>query len=137
MTKAVIDTNVLVSGLLNEHGAEAAVLFTVAENKLMWCVSSAILAEYEAVLRRPKFSDIPERHITALLELAAAAHVFAPLQSLKVSPHEPDNRFIECAEAAQADFLITGNKRHFPSRWKSAKIVTARELFEQASLSAP
>ena len=58
MTKVVIDTSVLVSALLTEHGAEAAVLDGVLDGKLIWCVSGAILAEYEATLHRPKFGAL-------------------------------------------------------------------------------
>jgi putative PIN family toxin of toxin-antitoxin system len=100
--RVVIDTNVLVSALLNEHGAEASVVFAVADQKLLWCVSPAILAEYEAVLRRPKFSKIPAGYITALLILARQAQVFTPSVRLKISPHAADNRFYECASAANA-----------------------------------
>jgi uncharacterized protein len=38
------------------------------------------------------------------------------------------NRFLECAEAASADCLFTGNKRNFPKRWKTTVVVNAREL---------
>jgi predicted nucleic acid-binding protein len=41
---------------------------------------------------------------------------------------EPDNRFLECAEAAGAEFLVTGNKRHFPQRWKTTRVANAREV---------
>ena len=41
-----------------------------------------------------------------------------------------DNIFLECAEAGQADYLVTGNKRYFPERWKKTKVVSARELIE-------
>jgi predicted nucleic acid-binding protein len=64
MIRVVVDTNVLVSALLKENGAEAAVLFDVAEKTLRWCVSPRILAEYESVLRRPKFSHVSETYIT-------------------------------------------------------------------------
>jgi predicted nucleic acid-binding protein len=41
-----------------------------------------------------------------------------------------DNKFLECAEAANADYLVTGNKRHFPRAWKVTRVVNARELIE-------
>jgi putative PIN family toxin of toxin-antitoxin system len=56
----VLDTNVLISALLTRSGAESAVLFAVANQSLVWCVSRPVLVEYEAVLRRPKFSGISE-----------------------------------------------------------------------------
>jgi predicted nucleic acid-binding protein len=51
-----------------------------------------------------------------------------PVETLTVSRDEPDNRFLECAEAAKADFLITGNLRHFPKEWKGTRVVTARQF---------
>jgi len=41
-----------------------------------------------------------------------------------------DNIFLECAQAGEADYLVTGNKRHFPDRWKKTKVIGARELIE-------
>ncbi len=38
------------------------------------------------------------------------------------------NRFLECAEAAQADFLVTGNIRHFPKHYKTTTVVKTREF---------
>jgi predicted nucleic acid-binding protein len=56
--------------------------------------------------------------------------MIAPATTLAVSPDETDNRFLECAEAAGVDFLVTGNRRHFPNVWKTTRIVCARELVE-------
>ena len=47
---------------------------------------------------------------------------------LTVSSDDSDNRFLECADAASADFLITGNRRHFPDNHGITKILTAREF---------
>ena len=126
--KVVIDTNVLVSALLNAHGAEAAVIFAVSDGRLTWCVSPAILAEYAAVLHRPKFSRIPEVLKAALLGLAGQAQVAHPTLTLKSSPHDEDNRFYECAHAAHAACLVTGNRKHFPKDLPPTKIVDARQL---------
>lgn len=136
MPKIVVDTNVLVSALLTTRGAEAAVLDCIADHKADWCVSPTVLAEYEEVLRRPKFSRIPREYIDALLVLAARANLVIPKITLTVSPHEPDNRFLECAEAANADYLVTGNTRHFPAMHGQTRIVTAHRflhlIWEQA-----
>lgn len=98
MTKVVLDTNVLISALLKEHGAEAAVLFRVAENKFEWYISQPILAEYRTVLCRSKFSRIPRPFIEAYLMLAERSELVVPTAKLAISAHEPDdNRFYECA----------------------------------------
>lgn len=49
--------------------------------------------------------------------------------------HEPDNRFLECAEEAEADYLVTGNTRHFPKHWTATKVANAGELLQLAGLS--
>lgn len=41
-----------------------------------------------------------------------------------------DNRFLECAEAAGAQYPVTGNKRHFPGNWKGTQVVNGREFVE-------
>ena len=128
MTRVVVDTNVLVSALLKERGAEAAVLDLLVAGKLYWCISDALLTEYREVLCRPKFAKIPRFQIEDLLTNAAAAYHFNPSMTASYSVHGPDNRFLECAEEAAAAFLITGNKRHFPAQWKGTKILNAREL---------
>ena len=38
--------------------------------------------------------------------------------------------FLECAEAAHADYLVTGNKRHFPDQWKKTRVIGVREFIE-------
>ncbi len=46
-------------------------------------------------------------------------------------PHDQDDiMFLECAESAGADYLVTGNRRHYPDEWKNTKIVTAREFMD-------
>lgn len=125
MIKIVIDTNILVSALLKTSGAEAAVFDCAAEGKVRWCVSPEILTEYADVLYRPKFTRIPREYISELLTLAAHANLVTPKVALSVSPHEPDNRFLECAEASGASYLITGNLRHFPKRHKTTEIIAA------------
>jgi predicted nucleic acid-binding protein len=53
-----------------------------------------------------------------------------PTRTLAVSGDESDNRFLECAEAADVDYLVTGNKRDFPAQWKRTAVIGARELVE-------
>jgi len=51
-----------------------------------------------------------------------------------VTSDPDDNIFLECADAARADYLITGNLKHFPRFWKNTKIINSREFI---SLVAP
>ena len=66
--RAVIDTNVLVSGLLRPSGNEALILLAIHQGLVRPCFSTEILEEYAAVLARPKFS-FPADEIAALIEM--------------------------------------------------------------------
>ena len=118
MIGAAFDTNVVVSAFLNEKGLEAVVLDLALAGEVQMFASEAIFAEYEATLSRPKFRINPEEVRELIAALRRVAILVEPTETLAASPHEPDNRFLECVEAAQADFLITGNKRHFPQSGK-------------------
>lgn len=123
LTKVVLDTNVVVSAHLKAGGLEAFVLDLALASKLQLYVSPDVLAEYEEVLRRPRFR-IESKNVTQSLRLIKKrAKNVKPTLALSVSPDTDDNRFLECAEAANADYLVTGNRRHFrlsiETRWWS------------------
>ena len=56
------------------------------------------------------------------------SNLVVPSRRLEVSSDPDDNRFLECADAARADYLVAGNLRHFPRFWKKTKIITPREF---------
>jgi uncharacterized protein len=128
--RVVLDTNVVVSAHLNAEGYERHVLDLVLAGKLQSAVSAAILEEYEGVLRRPKFGIAPRQVGRSLRLLRKAARIVRPRHRLEVTRDPADNRFLECAEASKADYLVTGNKRHFPKQWRQTQVVNARELIE-------
>lgn len=135
MTSIVLDTNIVVSALLNEDSLEAAVLDVALNKRLTLIVSEPILAEYSEVLQRPKLGFDPKQTESALTQIRQDAKFVTPTQLVSVSRDEPDNRFLECAEAGSAAFLVTGNTRHFPKAWKMTKVVTARALTERVVLN--
>jgi uncharacterized protein len=92
-----------------------------------------ILEEYADVLSRSEFY-IRKRGSPAI----AAAHqepqlYCQPSRRLEVAVDPDDNMFLECADV-RADYLITGNQKHFPRFWKKTKIITTREFI---GLAAP
>ena len=58
------------------------------------------------------------------------SHTVKPLRALQVAKDPDDNKFLECADAARADYLVTGNARHFPKFWKKTKVITSREFID-------
>ena len=133
----VVDTNVFVSAAITTFGAEARILDLVADRPLQLWVSDPILDEYNRVLRRPRLK-LDSRRVEFLLQLGVNEGLVAICEErLSISADEPDNRFLECAEASGAHFLVTGNKKHFPKYWKQTQIVNARELINLLGFGMP
>jgi predicted nucleic acid-binding protein len=65
---------------------------------------------------------------SSFFKSSKTARFVAPIGSLHVTSDPADNIFLECADAAGADYLITGNQRHFPNFWKKTKIISSREF---------
>jgi putative PIN family toxin of toxin-antitoxin system len=128
--RVVLDTNVVVSAHLNGEGYERYALDLCLAGKLHLAVSEAILAEYAGVLSRPKFAIGSKQVAKSLRLIRSSARIVSPQHELTVAHDPGDNRFLECAEAARADYLVTGNKRHFPKNWGQTLVVNARELAE-------
>jgi predicted nucleic acid-binding protein len=53
-----------------------------------------------------------------------------PTATLKISNHEPDNQIYECAEAAHARDIVTGNRKHFAQPYNSIEIVSTRQTLD-------
>jgi putative PIN family toxin of toxin-antitoxin system len=127
--RIVVDTNILVSAALQPAGLPAGLIELIGFRAVTLCLSEEILAEYREVFRRPKFARIDPERVARLLDLVAAEAVMAqPVRRSAASPDEPDNRFIECAEASHADYLVTGNTKHFPRRHGTTEVVTVRQF---------
>jgi putative PIN family toxin of toxin-antitoxin system len=130
MIRVVLDTNVLVSALLQPEGLPAAVLMMVLAGRVEACVSDAVLAEYEEVIRRPRFKRDTEVIEATLEAICRVANHVEPTRHVDACKDVDDNMFLECAEAAHAHYLITGNQRHFPKQWKKTRVIGVREFVE-------
>ncbi len=109
--RVVLDTNVIVSAL-NFPGNERLVLELALRGRFEFFLSLFILEEVAGVLAR-KFGWDQERTARAINALEGAAIVIEPprLEEVIEGGH-PDNRVLECAVAAGADYLVTGDRRH-------------------------
>jgi putative PIN family toxin of toxin-antitoxin system len=114
--KIVLDTNVLVSGVLRPHSIPGSILNAVLDERITVLIDDRILFEYRDVLERPKF-DFPPNYIESVLEFFEhrGDYVTAPPVA-DLMTDSGDVPFYEVAIAGVADFLVTGNERHFPDR---------------------
>jgi putative PIN family toxin of toxin-antitoxin system len=127
----VLDTNVIVSAHLKEEGLERFVLDLALARKLKVFLSEEILGEYEGVLARPAFKLSPAKVAASLRLLEKAATLVYPEKRITAAKDPDDNKFLECAAESQADYLVTGNKKHFPKQWRQTRIVNTRELLQE------
>ena len=127
--QAVYDTNVVISAVLKPGSIPASLVSLAMAGEVQLFLSPALLAEYTAVVRRPVFQFSPKAINKFLKELENAAVMVHPTMRETAALDEPDNRILECALEAKADYVITGNRKHFPfTRFKGIKILTPREF---------
>jgi putative PIN family toxin of toxin-antitoxin system len=125
----VYDTNVLVSAILKPGSIPASLVALAMEGSVRLILTPAILEEYRGVLKRPKFGFDPGAVDTFLQDIEKAALMVYPTKRVRRALDEPDNRILECAQAAKAHYLVTGNKKHFPfPQFKGTKIVSPAEF---------
>lgn len=112
--KIVLDTNVLVSGLLTPFGSSGEIARMVFSGELTLYVDARIIAEYRDVLLRPKFKFNKE-HIATLLDYIRQNSIFLSASPLKQHlPDIDDELFLEAAITGKSSSLITGNLIHYP-----------------------
>ena len=130
MIRVVLDTNILFSAVFKSTGTEATLIRLIVDNQIIPCVSPAVLSEYSEVLARPILHHRAKEVEYILNLLTQIALLVVPTTSANAATDPDDNCFLECAEAAAADYLITGNKRHFPKAWKKTRIINTREFLD-------
>jgi uncharacterized protein len=132
--RLVIDTNVLISAAIKPAGLQRTVFLLAITKPARLYVSRPILEEYSEVLSCPELRIRKGLRQQLLQLIKNHVYTVAPTRSLEVTSDPEDNIFVECADAARADYLVTGNQKHFPKFWKKTKIITPREFI---SLVAP
>lgn len=134
MQKIVIDTNVLVSSLIQRGYPNLIINDLFIEQKFQLCISDELLTEYYEVLARHKFSRFPDFFIRAealIVEIEAKATKYLPTIRLELISDKDDNMILELADECLADFVITGNSTDFTfPNYKQTKIVSPKEYWD-------
>ena len=131
MIRIVLDTNIFISSLLQPRGLPAEVLtLALVGERVRLCLSAEIYSEYEEVIRRPRFRRDEEEIVDALRTIRETGLWIKPSQRTQACSDPDDDVFLECADAAKAHFLVTGNLKHFPASWRDTRIVSARQFLD-------
>lgn len=126
--RLVIDTNVVVSAALKPDGLQRTVVLLSLSKPARWYVSKEIMSEYATVLARPELKIRRSLRQQLMQLIENHSHIVTPSRLDQVTSDPEDNMFVECADAARADYLLTGNQRHFPKFWKNTKIISSSEF---------
>ena len=110
----VLDTNVLVAGLLSPFGPCGEIVRMVSSAELVLSFDARILTEYREVLARPKFRFDNDKVDPLLDYMEYRGRTVASSPLLQSLPDPDDEPFLEVALAAQAACIVTGNHVHFP-----------------------
>ncbi len=111
--RIVLDTNVVVSGLLQSQGSPARVLELALAGAIQVCHDHHILGEYAEVLARPRFHFNQDRVREVLTKLESDGIPVRGCGPLHL-PDPDDEPFLAVALAGSADYLVTGNLAHYP-----------------------
>jgi putative PIN family toxin of toxin-antitoxin system len=136
VTRVVLDTNTLISALLFS-GTASRLVPLWQSRRITVLVSRAILEEYLRVLAYPKF-QLGDREIRALIEeeLLPFVEAVRVRRRLAVMRRDPEgNKFLECAAAGRAKYLVTGDRdlRDLES-YRGITVLTAGEFLERMNL---
>jgi uncharacterized protein len=128
--RLVVDTNIMVSAALKPNGLQRTVRVLAITKPARLYVTEEIIAEYRDVLSRAELKIRRGLRQQLLRLIQNHAHQVKPLRPLQVTSDPDDNKFLECTDAARADYLVTGNQRHFPKFWKKTTVITSREFMD-------
>ncbi len=130
MYYAVLDTNVLISAMLKNNSVPGLVVAEALQGNIIPLINDAIIAEYEDVLGRPKFSFDSKRVNIFLHEfIKRAVYVDGDILEEEI-PDKDDAVFYAVLMEQRKDtdaYLVTGNMKHFPVR---TYIVTPKEMLD-------
>jgi putative PIN family toxin of toxin-antitoxin system len=131
--KIVLDTNVLVAGLLSPFGPCGDIIRMVSSGNLTLCVDARVLSEYHEVLKRPKFHFDPDKVASILGYIEHGSWVVSSVPLSTSLPDPDDEPFLEIAISSNADYLVTGNAIHFPSELcLGVKVVSPSDFLKGA-----
>ncbi len=129
--KVILDTNVLVSGLLSPYSPPGEIVRLLVAGRIKPCVDARIVSEYADVLSRPKFKFAPDL-VAMFLDFIKHNCVFVACEPLPFDlPDKDDHAFYEAAIAGKAVCLVTGNIKHFQrSSCKKVKVLAPAQFID-------
>jgi putative PIN family toxin of toxin-antitoxin system len=132
MIKAVLDTNVIISGIVF-GGKPRQVLESAFRGSTQIYISEPIINELKGVLQRPRFYLTSEIIEIIISELIAIAEWVEPKEHINVIKSDPDdNIFLECALSSESEYIVSGDDHLLElNKWKGINIITPDKYIEE------
>lgn len=127
----VLDTNVIVSGILKPYSKSATILRLVADGGIQLAYDLRLISEYRDVLSRPGF-NFTKGEVGSFLTQVEEEGFLVSGEPLNFHLPDPDDEpFLEVALSARVKAVVTGNKRHFPKKdYAGVKILSPAEFLD-------
>ncbi|MEW8959264.1 MAG: putative toxin-antitoxin system toxin component, PIN family [Moorella sp. (in: firmicutes)] len=138
--KVVLDTNVVISGMLAPVGPPGKIVDLWADGKIEVVVSPAVITEYMGVFLRPKFAKVgtvEERQqlLEGFINLENTILVLPDVEVNAINADPSDNRFLECAKTGETNSLISGDSHLLAlEEYEGIPIITPGQFIETFSL---
>jgi putative PIN family toxin of toxin-antitoxin system len=136
--RLVLDTNLLISALISPHGAPAQLIDAWNDDRFVLISSSEQVEEFREVSRRKRLAPLIQRSEagTFVNQLHAKATILERLPSVERSVDPADNFLLAMAEAGEADYLVSGDRRGVLAleQHGNTQIVTARAMLAKLSI---
>lgn len=134
MLKIIIDTNILVSALIQKN-YPAFILKEIVNRDYEICISNSLFEEYKNVLNRDKFKKYPlfkENSDYLLNYIFNNSKIYYPKTKVNIIKDKADNALLELAEESMADVIITGNFNDFNfTKYKNTLILSPKDFWEK------
>ncbi len=129
--KVVVDTNIFISAF-GWGGNPLKIIELLERGVLRNCASEDIVKELFIAVSYPKIG-FPQIVQTEILEFVLAySDIYETKERISISPDPKDNKFIECALAADAGFIITGDKKLLSlNKYKGVRIITPEDFLKE------
>lgn len=127
--RVVLDTNIIISGLLSPNGTPAAIINLFLNENITLLYDNRIIQEYQNVLNRPKFKFDKQLVLNLVEFIKHSGEFIVASPTDKKFQDEDDIPFYEVATSGNADYLVTGNLKHFPES-KDFKIISPVEFLK-------
>ncbi len=130
--KIVLDTNVLISGFFPKKSPPTIILDMIIEGIITICYTSEIFIEYQEVLNRKKFAFIEKHRREIVLNyIKIAGYLVSGIPTNIILPDRDDEKFIEAAFAGQANYIVTGNQKHYPEKqYNNVKVILPADFLK-------